>query len=48
VANFIIEQGVEMGRPSEITVQAAKTDGVVREAWVEGRCVMVMQGSIET
>ena len=42
-----IEQGVEMGRRSVITVRVGKTGGTVREVSVSGNCVAVMRGSIE-
>ena len=41
-----IEQGVEMGRPSAITVRARKTGGQVNSVAVEGSCVNVMRGEI--
>ncbi len=43
-----IEQGVEMGRPSLIEVNARKTDGAVTVVTIAGRCVPVMRGAIET
>ncbi|AFL53757.1 trans-2,3-dihydro-3-hydroxyanthranilate isomerase [Sinorhizobium fredii] len=42
-----IEQGVEMGRRSLITVRVSKKDGAVREVSVSGDCVAVMRGAIE-
>ena len=41
-----IEQGVEMGRPSLITVTARKTAGQVDAVTIEGPCVPVMRGQI--
>lgn len=41
-----IAQGVEMGRPSEIEVEARKTGGRVEGVTVAGRCVPVMRGII--
>lgn len=46
-ARIVIEQGVEMGRPSEIIVNARKSGGTIDSVTVEGRCVPVMQGTIE-
>jgi trans-2,3-dihydro-3-hydroxyanthranilate isomerase len=43
-----IEQGVEMGRPSLIQVNARKADGAVTTVTIAGRCVSVMKGTIET
>jgi trans-2,3-dihydro-3-hydroxyanthranilate isomerase len=42
-----IAQGVEMGRPSLLHAEAEKRDGVVTATYIGGRCVPVMQGSIE-
>ncbi len=42
-----IEQGVEMGRRSIITVVVSKEDGTVREVSVSGDCVTAMRGEIE-
>jgi trans-2,3-dihydro-3-hydroxyanthranilate isomerase len=44
---YRIAQGVEMGRPSVIVARAQKNDGVVRDTWVGGSCVMVSDGFIE-
>ena len=43
---WIVEQGVEMGRPSVIYVEADKRDGVVVTSRVGGETVMVMEGTI--
>jgi len=44
-ASFVIHQGVEMGRPSLLHVNAARTpEGIV--ATLRGSCVSVMQGEI--
>jgi trans-2,3-dihydro-3-hydroxyanthranilate isomerase len=43
-----IEQGVEMGRPSLIEATARKAGGAVVAVTISGRCVPVMQGTIET
>lgn len=42
-----IAQGVEMGRPSEIEVDARKSGGRVDQVTVAGRCVPVMRGVID-
>jgi trans-2,3-dihydro-3-hydroxyanthranilate isomerase len=42
-----IAQGVEMGRPSLLEAQAEKRGGIVTATFIGGRCVPVMQGSIE-
>ncbi|MEA2880876.1 MAG: trans-2,3-dihydro-3-hydroxyanthranilate isomerase [Bradyrhizobium sp.] len=42
-----IAQGVEMGRPSLLYAEAEKRGGVVIATWIGGRCVPVMQGSID-
>ena len=42
-----IAQGVEMGRPSLLEAQAEKRGGVVTATFIGGRCVPVMQGSID-
>ena len=39
-----IEQGVEMGRRSEITLDARKEGGEVQEVKITGQCVQVMRG----
>jgi trans-2,3-dihydro-3-hydroxyanthranilate isomerase len=44
---FVIEQGQETGRPSQMEAAARRdADGTVR-AWVGGRCVPVMSGRLE-
>jgi trans-2,3-dihydro-3-hydroxyanthranilate isomerase len=42
-----IAQGVEMGRPSLLEARAEKRGGVVTATFIGGRCVPVMQGSID-
>ncbi|WP_331372158.1 PhzF family phenazine biosynthesis protein [Sinorhizobium chiapasense] len=44
---IVIEQGVEMGRRSLITVGVSKREGSIRKVSVLGDCVTVMRGSIE-
>ncbi|MFL5802863.1 MAG: PhzF family phenazine biosynthesis protein [Roseiflexaceae bacterium] len=41
-----IEQGVDMGRPSQIRLQVHKAGGVVQQVVVGGDCVPVMQGEL--
>lgn len=43
---FTLEQGVEMGRPSEIALLVQKTGGVASRVDVSGRCVEVMSGDL--
>jgi trans-2,3-dihydro-3-hydroxyanthranilate isomerase len=42
-----IAQGIEMGRPSLLEASAEKRGGKVAEIRLGGRCVAVMNGSIE-
>jgi trans-2,3-dihydro-3-hydroxyanthranilate isomerase len=42
-----IAQGVEMGRPSLLEAEAEKRGGIVTSTFIGGRCVPVMQGSID-
>ena len=42
-----IAQGVEMGRPSLLTAEAEKKNGVVTATYIGGRCVPVMSGTLE-
>ncbi|PST18623.1 PhzF family phenazine biosynthesis protein [Mesorhizobium plurifarium] len=44
---LVIEQGVEMGRRSLITVGVDKRNGEVRKVSVSGDCVSAMRGEIE-
>ncbi len=44
--NYVLEQGVEMGRRSVIEIKAIKTGGSVTDVRITGRCVPVMRGSI--
>jgi trans-2,3-dihydro-3-hydroxyanthranilate isomerase len=43
----MIEQGVEMNRPSRIFVRASKSDGHVVNVGVGGHAVEVMRGEVE-
>ncbi len=45
-AKIAIAQGIEMGRPSAILVEAAKQGGRVERVSIAGRCVPVMQGRL--
>jgi trans-2,3-dihydro-3-hydroxyanthranilate isomerase len=44
---FVVEQGIEMGRPSLIEVLVSGADGSAPEVWVQGRCVAVMRGVLD-
>jgi trans-2,3-dihydro-3-hydroxyanthranilate isomerase len=44
--NIVIEQGVEMGRPSEIYLQMVIKDGALVSAEIGGEAVMVSRGEI--
>ncbi|MDV4157373.1 MULTISPECIES: PhzF family phenazine biosynthesis protein [Rhizobium] len=41
-----IEQGIEMGRRSVITLDVVKSDGIVTDVVISGGCVSVMRGEI--
>ncbi len=41
------EQGVDMGRPSELSLHIHKVGGIVEEVVVSGNCVTVMQGDLQ-
>ena len=43
---LMIEQGVDMGRPSQIRLQVHKAAGVVQRVVVGGDCVAVMRGEL--
>jgi trans-2,3-dihydro-3-hydroxyanthranilate isomerase len=45
-ASFVIGQGVEMGRPSEIHVEVTRNDGDACAVRIGGRCVIVGEGSM--
>jgi trans-2,3-dihydro-3-hydroxyanthranilate isomerase len=47
VLHLRIVQGVEMGRPSLLEASAEKRAGKVTQTRIGGRCVAVMQGTIE-
>jgi trans-2,3-dihydro-3-hydroxyanthranilate isomerase len=41
---YVVAQGVEMGRPSRLTVRADVTDGAVRASYVSGASVLLGSG----
>ena len=43
---LLIEQGVDMGRPSQIRTQVRKVGGMVQHVVVAGDCVPVMRGEL--
>jgi trans-2,3-dihydro-3-hydroxyanthranilate isomerase len=45
-ASFLIQQGVEMGRPSEIRVEVARKDSDAFAIRIGGRCAIVGEGSM--
>jgi trans-2,3-dihydro-3-hydroxyanthranilate isomerase len=45
--HLTIEQGVEMGRRSIIEVEVVKTGETIADVRITGRCVAVMQGTIQ-
>ena len=45
-ACWVIHQGVEMGRPSVLEIEADKRDGVVIASRVSGTAVLVMEGTL--
>ena len=45
-ASFLIEQGVEMGRPSEIHVELARKDSGAFGIRIGGRCAIVGEGAM--
>jgi trans-2,3-dihydro-3-hydroxyanthranilate isomerase len=44
ILQWQIEQGIEMGRPSLLTVQTFKKEGLIQKICVGGSSVMVIQG----
>lgn len=44
VLNYVVEQGVRMGRPSRIACEAMITDGEVNELSVAGQSVVISEG----
>jgi trans-2,3-dihydro-3-hydroxyanthranilate isomerase len=45
-SSYVVEQGVEMGRPSTLSCTVSAKDGQVQEATVSGRVVAVASGRI--
>jgi len=45
-ASFLIQQGVEMGRPSEIHVEVARKDDGAVGVRIGGRCTIVGEGAM--
>jgi trans-2,3-dihydro-3-hydroxyanthranilate isomerase len=43
-----IAQGIEMGRPSELSGRTRKENGEVTGSWIGGNCAMVCEGWIKT
>jgi trans-2,3-dihydro-3-hydroxyanthranilate isomerase len=43
---YEISQGVEMGRPSEIFLEATKAAGEIEAVAIAGRCVAVITGTL--
>lgn len=46
-ARLVVEQGVEMGRPSTILLRLEKIAGVAQPVQVSGHCVQVMSGTLQ-
>jgi PhzF family phenazine biosynthesis protein len=44
---FVFEQGVEMGRRNEITVEVEVKRGEIEKVWLSGEAVVVMEGTLE-
>jgi trans-2,3-dihydro-3-hydroxyanthranilate isomerase len=44
--SFLIEQGYEMGRPSEIQLQIVIRDGALASAEIGGSAVLVSEGTL--
>jgi trans-2,3-dihydro-3-hydroxyanthranilate isomerase len=45
--SFIIEQGYEMGRPSEIELQIVIENGALTSAEIGGGAVLISEGTLE-
>jgi len=48
LVDFIIEQGVEMGRPSQIEAQIKQEDGVLTHAGIGGHAIVLVEGQLFT
>jgi trans-2,3-dihydro-3-hydroxyanthranilate isomerase len=44
--SFAIQQGIEMGRPSEICVEVVRKDSAAYAIRIGGRCVIVGEGAM--
>jgi trans-2,3-dihydro-3-hydroxyanthranilate isomerase len=44
--SFLIEQGYEMGRPSDIALQIVIRDGALASAEIGGSAVLVSEGTL--
>jgi trans-2,3-dihydro-3-hydroxyanthranilate isomerase len=44
--SFVIEQGYEMGRPSDIDLQVVIRDGALASAEIGGHAVVVSEGTL--
>jgi trans-2,3-dihydro-3-hydroxyanthranilate isomerase len=44
--DVIVEQGVEMGRPSEIALQLVIKDGALASAEIGGKAVVLSRGEL--
>ncbi len=44
---WIVEQGLEMGRPSILEIEASKEKGEIRDIRVGGACVLVSEGTMD-
>ncbi|MFG1690733.1 PhzF family phenazine biosynthesis protein [Gemmatimonadota bacterium] len=47
IHQWTIEQGIEMGRPSEVRLRVEKSQGVVSAVWVGGGAVPMTEGSLD-
>ena len=45
-SQFVIEQGVDMGRPSYIEAEVKSIDGLVTQVRIGGSAVLVLQGEL--
>jgi trans-2,3-dihydro-3-hydroxyanthranilate isomerase len=46
IHNFIVHQGVEMGRPSVIGLSVEGSDGTLKNATISGEAVKVARGKL--
>ena len=45
--SWTVDQGVEMGRPSRLEIEAAKLDGAITAVRVGGKAVHMMSGTLQ-